>query len=188
MMLTEFFFTIRKSTRAFARAPVLSLALLFTIALGVGSNASIYGFVQGLTHPGYSLEYPNRIVSIFKQDRFRAAGPLSRNEFQLLQQPVDAFDWIEAARVTPSDITINDRSEIVTVAAVMPNLAAALKLPLGNGVVLSYRIWQSDFDGRTDAIGNHVRIDNVDYPITGVAPNGLEGLYRDGTTDVWMPL
>jgi ABC-type lipoprotein release transport system permease subunit len=188
MMFTEFFFTIRKSTRAFARAPILSLALLFTIALGVGSNASIYGFVQGLTHPGYSLEYANRIVSIFKQDRFRAVGPLSRNEFQLLEQPVDAFDWIEAARVTPSDITINDRSEIVTVAAVMPNLAAALKVPLGNGVVLSYRIWQSDFDGRTDAIGNHVRIDNVDYPITGVAPNGLEGLYRDGPTDVWMPL
>ncbi len=188
MMFAEVFITIRNSARAFARAPVLSLALLFTIALGVGSNASVYGFVQGLTHAGSSLEYADRIVSIFKQDRFRAAGPLSRDEYRLLDQQADAFDWIEAVRVTPSDITIGDRSEIVTVTAVMPKLAAALKVPLGNGVVLSYRIWQSDFGGRADAIGNHIRIDNVDYPITGVAPIQLEGLYRDRPTDVWMPL
>ena len=120
MTIAEVFFTIRNSARAFARAPVLSLALLFTIALGVGSNASMYGFVQGLTHPGSSLDYADRIVSIFKQDRFRAAGPLSRDEYKLLNQGVDAFDWIEAARITPSDIMIGDRSEIVTVAAVMP--------------------------------------------------------------------
>jgi ABC-type antimicrobial peptide transport system permease subunit len=188
MIFTEVFLTIRKSTRAFARAPVLSLALLFTIALGVGSNASVYGFVQGLTHPGPLPEYADRIVSIFKQDRFSEAGPLSREEYALLEQRVDVFDWIEAARVTPRDITIDDRSEIVTVAAVMPNLAAALKVPLKKGVVLSYRIWQSDFGGRTDALEKHIRIDNVDYPITGVAPILLEGLYRDRSTDVWMPL
>jgi hypothetical protein len=188
MMFAEGFVTIRKSTRAFARAPILSLALIFTIALGVGSNASVYGFVQGLTHPGSSLEYGDRMVSIFKQDRFGGAGRLSRDEYQLLKQRADAFDWIEAVRIAPSDITIGDGSEIVSVAAVMPNLAAALEVPLRNGVVLSYRFWKSDFGGRTDAIGNHIRIDNLDYLITGVAPIQLEGLYRDRSTDVWMPL
>ncbi len=188
MMFAEGFFTICKSTRAFARAPILSLPLMFTIALGVGSNASVYGFVQGLTHPGSSLEYADRMVSIFKQDRFGGAGRLSRDEYQLLKPGVDAFEWVEAVRITPSDITIGDRSEIVSVAAVMPSLAAALKVPVGNGVVLGYHLWQSDFGGRTDAIGNHIRIDNVDYPITGVAPIQLEGLYRDRSTDVWMSL
>lgn len=188
MMFAEGFFTIRKSTRAFARAPVLSLALLLTIALGVGSNASVYGFVQGLTYTGPSLEYGDRMVSIFKQGRFGKPEPLSRDEYQRLEQRVDAFDWLEAARLKPSDISIDDRSEIVTVAALMPGFAAALKVPLGNGVVLSYRLWQSDFGGKTDAIGKHIRIDNVDYPITGVAPIQLEGLYRDRFTDVWMPL
>ena len=36
---------IRNSARAFARAPGLSLVLLLTIALGVGSNVSVFGFV-----------------------------------------------------------------------------------------------------------------------------------------------
>lgn len=184
----EVFFTIRNSTRAFARAPVLSLALLFTIALGVGSNASVYGFVEGLTHPGSSFESADRMVSIFKQNRYGEAGPLSRNEYHSLGQQVDAFDWIEAARITPSDIMMGDHSEIAIVAAVMPKLAAVLKVPLGNGVVLSYRMWQSAFGGRTDVIKNHIRIDNVDFPITGVAPIQLEGLYRNRPTDIWMPL
>ena len=188
MMFADGFLTIRQSMRAFARAPVLSLALLLTIALGVGSNASVYGFVQGLTYTGPSLEYANRMVSIFKQGKFGEPQPLSRDEYQRLEQRVDAFDWLEAARITPSDVTIDDRSEVVTVAAVMPGFAAALKVPLGNGVVLSYRLWQSDFGGRTDAIGKHIRIDNVDYPIIGVAPIQMEGLYRDRSTDVWMPL
>ena len=188
MRFTEVFYTIRNSAKAFARAPVLSLALLLTIALGVGSNASVYGFVQGLTHAGSSSEFAERVVSIFKYDKLGEARPLSGGEYQLLEQRVEAFDWIEAARVTPSEITIGDRLEIVTVAAVMPNMAAALKVPLRNGVVLSYRLWQSDFDGRADAIGNRIRIDNVDYPITGVAPIQLEGLYRDRSTDVWVPL
>jgi hypothetical protein len=161
---------------------------LFTIALGVASNASVYGFIDGLTHPGSSFESADRVVSIFKQDRFGEAGPLSRNEYHLLDQQVDAFDWIEAARITPSDIMIADRSEIAIVAAVMPNLAAAIKVPLGNGVVLSHRMWQSDFGGRSDVIGNHIRINNVDFPIAGVAPIQLEGLYRNRPTDVWMPL
>ena len=130
----------------------------------------------------------DRIVSIFKQNRYGEAGPLSRNEYHSLGQQVDAFDWIEAARITPSDIMMGDRSEIAIVAAVMPKLAAVLKVPLGNGVVLSYRMWQSDFGGRTDVIENHIRIDNVDFPITGVAPIQLEGLYRNRPTDIWMPL
>ncbi len=187
MTFAQGFFTIRNSARAFARAPVLSLALLLTIALGVGSNAAVYGFVQGLTHPGSWFGYSDRIVSIVKQDRLRDAGALSGNEYQLLDQQVDVFDWIEAARIAPSAVMLGDRPEIVTVAAVMPKLAAVLKVPLGNGVVVSHRIWQNEFDGKPDVIGKHIRIDNVDFPITGVAPIQLEGLYRNRSTDVWMP-
>jgi len=84
---------IRDSARAFARTPGLSLVLSLTIALGVGSNVTVFGFVQGLIHPSRARE-EERLVSIFAQDKIHAAGPLTRRQFQLLRSHPDAFDWV----------------------------------------------------------------------------------------------
>ena len=178
---------IRDSSRAFIRSPALSLALLFTIALGVGSNASVYGFVQGLTHADSPLRGTDGIVSILGQDRSRESGPLSRREYRLLKSDPGPFDWIDAARITPSDIKIDGHTEIAIVADVTPNLARALNLPLRGGVIVSYRMWQSELGSRANIVGDRIRVNNLDLPITGIAPSQLRGLYSDQTVDLWMP-
>ena len=188
MVLSRSLFRIRRSARSFARAPVLSFALLLTIALGVGSNSSVYGFLQGLTHPASPLQGSDRIVSIFREDRFREAGPLSAGEYQLLKNSSGVFDWIGAVRIKPSDIVIGAQPEIATVAAVTPNLAAALTIPLDGGVVISHRAWESEFGGRANVVGSKIRIDNVDCSIKGIAPDRLDGLYSDRAVDLWIPL
>jgi ABC-type antimicrobial peptide transport system permease subunit len=139
-----------------------------------------------LTHPRSPLRGADRIVSIFRQGH--EAGQLSHNEYQLLKNRLDAFDWIGAARIAPSDITIRDHSEIAIVAAVTPNLAGALNLPLGAGVIISNHMWQSEFGGRADIIGSQIRVNNADLRINGVAKDQLEGLYRDRIVDLWVPL
>src|ERR1700684_1976822 len=88
---------IRRSARAFARAPGLSLVLVLTIALGVGTNAAVYGFIEGLTHPSSPIRDTDRIVSIFQQDRSREAGPLTMDEYQQLKDSRGVFEWIGAA-------------------------------------------------------------------------------------------
>lgn len=110
--------TVRASIRAFVRTPGLSIALLLTIAIGVGSNASVYGFVQGLTNPGIWLRHADRIVSILGQDRFHELGQLSRVEYLQLKQRSNLFGWIGAARIEPTDIAIDGHAKIVIVAAV----------------------------------------------------------------------
>jgi ABC-type antimicrobial peptide transport system permease subunit len=178
---------IRTSARAFARAPALSLALLFTIALGVGVNASVYGFIQGLTHPDSPLRDTEGVVSILGQDHLREAGPLSRREYQLVKHSLGTFDWIGAARITPSDITIGDHAEIAIVADLTPDLARALNLSLRGGVIISHHMWQSELGSRANIVGDRLRVNNLDLPITGVAPSQLAGLYSDQTVDLWMP-
>ena len=158
MIFSRGLLAIRTSSRAFARAPALSLALVFTIAIGVGSNASIYGFVQGLTHPDSPLKNTNEIVSILGQDHLHETGPLSRREYQLLKNRLDTFDWIDAARITPRDIKIGDHAEIAIIADVTPNLARALNLPLRGGVIVSYRMWQSELGSRANIVGDRIRV------------------------------
>ena len=169
------------------RAPGLSLALLLTIALGVGSNSSVYGFLEGLTHPATPFGGPDRIASIFGQDRFGGAGPLSPADYQVLKANRGTFDWIGAARIKPRDAVIGGDAEIAIVAAVTPNLAGALKLPLDKGVVISHRVWENEFASGANAVGSQIRIDNADFRIGGVAPDQLDGLYSDRTVDIWIP-
>ncbi|UWZ85548.1 ABC transporter permease [Occallatibacter riparius] len=176
---------IGRSARALARAPGLSFALLLTIALGVGSNAAVYGFLQGLTHPDSPVR-GDRIVSIFTQDRFRAAGPLSSEEYRNLQSTKGLFDWVGAARIEPARATIDHRSGIRTVAAVTPSLAAVLAFPLNSGVVISHRIWENELGRRQDAVGSSIRIDDADLRIDGVAPERLDGFYNDERVDLWI--
>src|SRR5579862_8548462 len=90
VMVSRSLLRIRESAKAFARVPGLSLALLITIALGIGSNAAIFGFLRGLTHPTSALKDSNRIVSIFSSTE----GPLSLKDYQLLKNNPGVFEWI----------------------------------------------------------------------------------------------
>jgi ABC-type antimicrobial peptide transport system permease subunit len=128
------------------------------------------------------------IVSIFSQGQFREPGPLSREQYQRIAHGAAAFDWIEAARIQPHDITIGDHAEIANIAAVMPNLAGVLNVSLRKGAVISHRLWEREFGGATSVIGRPVRIHGVDMSIAGVAPAQLEGVYRDIPIDIWVPL
>jgi ABC-type lipoprotein release transport system permease subunit len=176
-----------RSARTFARTPGLSLALILTIAFGVGSNAAVYGFVQGLSHPTSAFGLDDRIVSIYNQNALHEAGPFSQSEYERLRRLPGTFDWVDAARITPSEALIGDHTEVVTTATVAPSLAGALNLRIGNGVVISDRMWQLEFGGRAlVSHRDHIRVDNVTYPIVGIAPSGLEGLYRDRPVDVWI--
>lgn len=177
---------IARSARAFARAPGLSLALLLTIALGVGSNAAVYGFLQGLTHPDSPVHDSGRIVSIFRQDRSGEAGPLSVGELRALEESAGVFEWVDAARIATRETRIDGYLEMAAVAAVTPHLAEALGIQPRNGVVISHRIWETNFGGKEDAVGSTVRIDHADFKIAGIAPEHLTGVYSDQSVDLWM--
>ena len=187
MAFSKWLLIIRASAKAFARTPGLSLVLLLTIALGVGSNVSVFGFVQGLIHPNFPTKDEDRIVSIFAQDKTHFAGPLTRYQFELLRSHPDAFVWIDGARIAPANVELGGSSEVAIVAAVMPNLANALGLSRNGGVMISRRMRQREFGNSANVIGQRIRVNNIDLPITGIAPDRLEGLYSDQIVDLWTP-
>lgn len=159
------------------------MALLLTIALGIGSNVTVRGFIRGMTRPDFPLASVDRVVSIFRHDAHREAGPLSYQDYQSLRSHLDAFEWIGAARILPTSVP----STVVSVAAVTPGLAGFLNLSLDQGVVISHRLFQSEFNSKADFRGRQIHIDGVNRRVGGVAPDWLDGVYRDRPVDVWMP-
>jgi len=68
-------------------------------------------------------------------------------------------------------------------------VAAEDTTPVGTAVaVLSYPMWQTQFGGRSDVVGNTIRIGSVVYTIIGVAPRGFEGIWPGRAPVAYMPI
>jgi hypothetical protein len=186
-MFARALFRIRNSISAFAHTPGISLTLLVTIAIGVGTNASVTGFIGGLAHPRSPVETSGQIVSIFAHGQFSDAGPLSNTDYQAIRNGSADFAWVNAVRIAPLEVALNGHSETVTVAGVMPDLARALNLSLKGGVVLSNHLLVTEFGDEDRGVGRLIRLNNSQLPITEIAPKTLDGLYGDRAIDIWAP-
>ena len=170
------------------RRPGLTLALLFTIALGLGGNVTVRGFIRGLTVRNTPIPAKGGVVSLFGRDRYRGTGPVSFEDYLSLKRHPDTFEWIGAAQVSERVVKLAGQSAIKSIAAVTPDLAARFNLSLDGGVAISRRVWLGEFRGEADVRGESVRIGDVDARVAGVAPDGLEGIYNDRPIDLWTPL
>ncbi len=179
---------LKYSARSLARSPGLTTMLLLTIALGIGSNAAVAGFVRGLVTRDLPIAEIGRVVSVFARDSQNSFGPLSLAEYQSLKIESNAFELLGVARETRSAVVLDDRSTVLSVAAITPDLAALLQLSFVDGVVVSNHVWHSEFGGRTDMRGQSLRLDDNQTQVAGVAPEWLDGLYAGDGIDVWTPL
>ncbi len=179
---------LKYSARTLSRRPGLSVTLVLTIALGLGSNAAVVGFVRGLLTRDLPIPGVDRIVSVFGRDAHDEFGPLGYEAYQSLRRDTSVFEAVGAARIAKTSVTMAGRSSVMSVAAITPELADLFQLSPNRGLVVSHRIWQSEFEGSTNSRDRLISIDDTTTRVAGVAPEWLEGLYVGNDVDVWMPL
>jgi putative ABC transport system permease protein len=178
---------LKYSVRGFARSPGLTVALLFTIAVGIGSNAAVLGFVRGTVGRDLPIPDIDRMFSLFARDEQDALGPVSYDGYQLLQAQLGAVARLGAARESQSLVQVRERSQVMSIATITPELADLLQIPANDGVVISHRLWSSEFAAAAGVRGEPLRIDGIDTQVADVAPEGLDGLYIGRAVDIWMP-
>ena len=93
---------IRLSIRGLRRSPGFALAVLLTLALGIGGNTAIFSVVdQVLLRP---LPYPDgdRIVRIYESRLDRPATSASPTRFSNGVSPANWLDWQQQSRTISS--------------------------------------------------------------------------------------
>jgi predicted permease len=188
---------IRLAARGLRRSPGFSLAVILTLALGIGGNTAVFSVVdQLLLRP---LPYPagDRLVMV---DESRGSGvidvsPANWLDWQRESRTVQRFAaWRPALfimRGAGEPRRVNAQfvsSEFFPLLGVAPLLGRTISeeddRPNGPRVaVLSYRAWQDALGGNPRAIGRTLQLNGQPFEIVGVMPAGFRFVQQD--VDLW---
>jgi putative ABC transport system permease protein len=187
-MFGSLFADVRYAMRGLAGAPVWTIALVLTIALGTGSAAAVQGFVNGLLRTDLPMPERDTAVSLFRTDGSGAAGPMPFADVMALRERRDVFELLGAVAESQERIVLASRPSLQPVASITPDVAAVMALPIVDGAVVSHRLRFSEFDARGNAIDEPLMVGAVRTHVGGIAPYWLEGLFRGRPIDVWLTL
>jgi len=197
---------VRVGLRMLRRSPGFSILAILCLTLGIGANAAVFSWIEGILFRPYPLvAHQERLVAIGGTARDEPRGtPLSWPDFQDLQRSCTLCETVFVSKITGTTLSIGDRAERTTGSIVSANYFDAIGVPpmLGRGflpgedqgqsahpvAVISYQLWQRRFRGDTQIIGKTQRLDGVMHTIVGVAPEGFYGTFVGWRMNFWVPV
>ena len=191
---------LRYALRALLRSPGFTLAVVLTLALGIGANAAIFSVVHGVLLKPLPYVEPERVVLMY--GRYPEFGRTSTSlpDFRDIRDGTRSFEQLAARHGGNLVLTgegepervITDRvtSNFFAVFGVRPQLGRAF-LPdedkMGGDnrvVVLSHGYWQRRFGGDARIVGRQIQLNGAPWTVVGVAPPE----FRFGrAVDAWAP-
>jgi macrolide transport system ATP-binding/permease protein len=196
---------LRFGLRMLRRDPGFSILAMLCLTLGIGANAAVFSWVEGILFRPYpAVSHQERLVALTGTARGEAGHTsLSWPDFVDLRRSCTLFDSFFVSKITGTTLSIGDRAERITGSIVSANYFDAIGVHpiLGRGfepgedvgrnahpvTVISYQLWKRRFNGDPQIIGKTQRLDGVLHTIVGVAPQGFYGTFVGWAMQFWVP-
>jgi putative ABC transport system permease protein len=202
---------VRHAWRTWRRTPVLALAAVLTLALGVGANTAVFSVVHGvLLRP---LPYPDahRLVEVFEDNTRAGGGPFFRvslpNYLSWIER-AQSFDALAAFNGRDFTVTEHGDPERILGSAITASLFKVLGVapivgrPLSAEdeqpgaapvAVLAESLWVRGFGGDRSVVGRSIVLNGTPHRIVGVVPAVFRELGRTqigsaGAAQIFVPL
>ena len=199
---------LRFAVRSPFRQPGYALAVIATLAIGIGANTAIFSvFNWILFRPLPGVTRPSDLFTIqFQTPKFSGTYFVPYVDYVHLRDHVDAFDGLAVSvpltvHLAPmaEDDGLRLEAEIVS-----PNYFGVLGAnpPLGRGfrseeeraidgvppAVISHSLWHRQFGSDPAVLGSTIRIDGAAFIVVGVAAPGFQGRSLVTPGDIWVPV
>lgn len=196
---------LRFGLRMLRRNPGFSILAILCLTLGIGANAAVFSWVEGILFRPYpAVSHQEQLLALAGTARGETgATALSWPDFVDLRRNCTLFDSFFVSKITGTTLSIGDRAERTTGSIVSANYFDAIGVHpiLGRGfevgedsgksahpvVVISYQLWQGRFKGDPQIIGKTQRLNGVVHTIVGVAPEGFYGTFVGWRMQFWVP-
>lgn len=195
---------IAHAWRSLRRTPVLLVACVLCLAIGLGSAATVFSIADRLMLRPVDVEEPDRLVSVFRALPASSSLPWSAPNFiDIAGDP--AAEGIAGFGSTSRLVALGDRFEpgfvIRATGKFFPLLRARalhgrVLLPSDDDprapavVVASYEYWRSHLGGSPTIVGTTLRLDGVPHEVVGVLPPNYR-ITNGGTVyagELWVPM
>jgi predicted permease len=173
---------LRFSWRQAARTPLFALAVVATLAIGIGAESVVYSVIHAVLIDPYPYRDAMRMVHlhIYDKDPFPNDLGLTGPQFEQFKT-LQVFDGAIAEDTTSMAKTDADLPEQVQIGRMSPDgfQFFGVAPQLGRGftasdsprvAVINYSFWNSHYAARADVIGKPLELDHVSFTIIGVMP------------------
>src|ERR1700693_5275509 len=151
---------LRFGLRMLRRDPGFSILAMLCLTLGIGANAAVFGWVEGILFRPYPLvTHQERLLALTGTARGEAGHTgLSWPDFVDLRSSCTLFDSFFVSKITGTSLSVGDRAERTTGSIVSDNYfdAIGVRPILGRGfesggdvgrnahpvTVISYQLWK----------------------------------------------
>ena len=193
---------LRYTVRLLRKSPLFTLAVVLTVALGIGANTAIFSVVNAVMLRPLPFADPDRLIWVaerndtLKLPTFATSIPnyLSWKEQALAFEPLGAFGYASfnlTGRGDPEQFTGGTISpSLLPLLGIRPVAGRAFRdgedRPGAPKVaMISEWLWKRRFGADPALVGRSLTLNGVDCTVVGIAPATL-ALLSNG--DVWMPL
>ncbi len=191
---------LRLALRTLRRAPGYSLAVVLTLAVGIGGVTAGYSVLRSVILRPLPYAPSDRVMMVAERDSADNMRLASYPTFQDWRVGTNAFEGMAFVRGLGTVLKAGDAAERLVGAFVTDEFfqvlpeAAAVGRALGPAdaapgappaMVLSWRLWQRRFAGDPAVVGRSVPLGERTYTVVGVMPPSF--IYPTWA-DLWAPI
>ena len=199
---------LRLALRGIVRRPGYSMAIIATLALGIGANTAIFSvFNWILLRPLPAVSHPEELVTVrYQSPKSTGRFFIAYGDYTDLRDGVSGFAGLagslpltitlgiqsqdDGGRVESEMVTTNYFSVLGARPAPGRDFMAAEERLIETlpPAIVSHRLWQRTFGGDVAAVGREINLDGRPFVVVGIAPKGFQGRSLVTLTDVWVPV
>lgn len=196
---------LRHALRVLSKHPTFTLLAVLALAIGIGANTLIYSLVDTLVLNPFVYPEPDRLVGIGTafpktNQEMSFIEILSAPEYADVRDNISTLEHVSALDLGHRHISRPGAGASERLFTAFwwgdPFQTFAMLPAQGRGflpqevqsrepvAVISYRVWQNQFGGREELLGDTILVDGEPYTVVGVMPPRLLFL----GTDLWLPM
>ena len=215
MDTSRLFQDLRYAVRQLRHAPLFTVTVVLTLALGIGANTAVFTLVHEVLLKSLPVADPGGLYRVGDKYECCVEGDLqgdwtmfSYPQYEYLRDHTPEFEQLAASQTNRPDLSVRRQGASIAESfegeLVSGNYFSVLGLKAFAGrlmspaddqaaalpvTVMSYRAWQEKYGLDQSLLGSSMTINGIPMTLIGIAPPGFYGDRRESDPpDFWMPL